>query len=203
MPDFWQFPTVSMGLGPIMAIYHARFLQVSGASRPARHQPVARVVLRRRRRMRRAGNPGGDHARLAGTAGQFDLCHQLQPAAARRPGSRQRQDHPGTRSRVPRGRLELHQSHLGQRLGSAAGGRPRRPSRQTHGRGRGRAVSEILRGIRRLHPQAFLRRYPEDCRNWSPISPTKNSTKCAAAGTIPKKSMRRSRRRSIITAGRR
>src|SRR5262249_40034629 len=26
MPDFWQFPTVSMGLGPIMAIYHARFL---------------------------------------------------------------------------------------------------------------------------------------------------------------------------------
>ena len=25
MPDFWEFPTVSMGLGPIMAIYHARF----------------------------------------------------------------------------------------------------------------------------------------------------------------------------------
>lgn len=24
-PDFWQFPTVSMGLGPIQAIYHARF----------------------------------------------------------------------------------------------------------------------------------------------------------------------------------
>lgn len=27
MPDFWQFPTVSMGLGPIMAIYQARFMQ--------------------------------------------------------------------------------------------------------------------------------------------------------------------------------
>jgi len=26
MPDYWQFPTVSMGLGPIMAIYQARFL---------------------------------------------------------------------------------------------------------------------------------------------------------------------------------
>jgi len=25
MPDFWQFPTVSMGLGPIMAIYQARY----------------------------------------------------------------------------------------------------------------------------------------------------------------------------------
>ncbi|MDE2129444.1 MAG: pyruvate dehydrogenase (acetyl-transferring), homodimeric type [Betaproteobacteria bacterium] len=27
MPDFWQFSTVSMGLGPIMAIYQARFLK--------------------------------------------------------------------------------------------------------------------------------------------------------------------------------
>ncbi|MBT5487593.1 MAG: pyruvate dehydrogenase (acetyl-transferring), homodimeric type [Deltaproteobacteria bacterium] len=27
MKDFWQFPTVSMGLGPIMAIYQARFLK--------------------------------------------------------------------------------------------------------------------------------------------------------------------------------
>lgn len=27
MPDFWQFPTVSMGLGPIQAIYQARFVR--------------------------------------------------------------------------------------------------------------------------------------------------------------------------------
>ena len=27
MPDFWQFPTVSMGLGPIMSIYQARFIR--------------------------------------------------------------------------------------------------------------------------------------------------------------------------------
>ncbi|HEY3840509.1 MAG TPA: pyruvate dehydrogenase (acetyl-transferring), homodimeric type [Bryobacteraceae bacterium] len=27
MPDFWQFPTVSMGLGPIGAIYQARFMR--------------------------------------------------------------------------------------------------------------------------------------------------------------------------------
>jgi pyruvate dehydrogenase E1 component len=27
MPDFWQFPTVSMGLGPIMGIYQARFMK--------------------------------------------------------------------------------------------------------------------------------------------------------------------------------
>jgi pyruvate dehydrogenase E1 component len=30
MPDYWQFPTVSMGLGPIMAIYQARFLKYLG-----------------------------------------------------------------------------------------------------------------------------------------------------------------------------
>ena len=37
MPDFWQFPTVSMGLGPIMAIYQARFmryLEDRGLKRP-------------------------------------------------------------------------------------------------------------------------------------------------------------------------
>ena len=27
MPEFWEFPTVSMGLGPTNAIYHARFLR--------------------------------------------------------------------------------------------------------------------------------------------------------------------------------
>ena len=27
MPDVWQFPTVSMGLGPLMAIYQARFMK--------------------------------------------------------------------------------------------------------------------------------------------------------------------------------
>ncbi len=37
MPDFWQFPTVSMGLGPIMGIYQARFnryLEDRGLKKP-------------------------------------------------------------------------------------------------------------------------------------------------------------------------
>lgn len=33
MPDFWQFPTVSMGLGPIMSIYQARFIRYMRARR--------------------------------------------------------------------------------------------------------------------------------------------------------------------------
>ena len=37
MPDFWQFPTVSMGLGPLMAIYQARFLKyLKAAASPTR-----------------------------------------------------------------------------------------------------------------------------------------------------------------------
>jgi pyruvate dehydrogenase E1 component len=38
MPDFWQFPTVSMGLGPIMGIYQARFnryLEDRGLKKPS------------------------------------------------------------------------------------------------------------------------------------------------------------------------
>ncbi len=35
MPDFWQFPTVSMGLGPLMAIYQARFMKYMQARKLA------------------------------------------------------------------------------------------------------------------------------------------------------------------------
>ncbi|MBA3639659.1 MAG: pyruvate dehydrogenase (acetyl-transferring), homodimeric type [Acidobacteriota bacterium] len=41
MPDFWEFPTVSMGLGPIMAIYQARFqryLEDRGLKKPTKQK---------------------------------------------------------------------------------------------------------------------------------------------------------------------
>ncbi len=43
MPDFWQFPTVSMGLGPILSIYQARFnryLQARGLTKWAEEPKV-------------------------------------------------------------------------------------------------------------------------------------------------------------------
>ncbi len=43
MPDFWQFPTVSMGLGPLMAIYQARFLTVPAGPGPAPRPPGRKV----------------------------------------------------------------------------------------------------------------------------------------------------------------
>ncbi len=127
MPDFWQFPTVSMGLAPIMAIYQARFnryLRDRGLKDTA--EP-ARLVLPRRRRDRRAGVPRRHHPRLPREARQPDLRHQLQPAAARRPGARQRQDHPGAGGRLPRRRLERHQGHLGRATGTRCS-RPTRPA---------------------------------------------------------------------------
>ena len=41
MPDFWQFPTVSMGLGPLMAIYQARFLRYLD------HRGIADTAMRK------------------------------------------------------------------------------------------------------------------------------------------------------------
>ena len=142
MPDFWEFPTVSMGLGPIMAIYQARF----------NHYLVDRGIKPDAAASRvwaflgdgECDEPealGRHHAGRPRTTRQPDLRHQLQPAAARRPGPRQRQDHPGIGRRLPRRRLERHQGHLGLRLGPAAGQGRRRPAGAPDGRsGRRRSI---------------------------------------------------------------
>jgi pyruvate dehydrogenase E1 component len=120
MPDFWQFPTVSMGLGPLMAIYQARFMKYLAEPRPHAETRTARSGLPGRRRDGRARVAGRDRHGRRARSSTTCLRHQLQPAAPRRPGARQRQDHPGTRKRVPRRRLERHQGHLGHALGPAA-----------------------------------------------------------------------------------
>ena len=51
MPDFWQFPTGSMGIGPISSIYHARFMRYLSHRKlldcSARHEHGKHVVERR------------------------------------------------------------------------------------------------------------------------------------------------------------
>ena len=120
MPDFWQFPTVSLGIGPITSIYQARFMKYLQARGLARDRRAQGVGVRRRRRDGRARVDGRDRAGRPRAARQPDLGRQLQPAAPRRPGARQRQDHPGARGRLPRRRLERDQGDLGLALGSAA-----------------------------------------------------------------------------------
>ncbi len=61
------------------------------------HLENPRVGVPRRRRVRRAGNARLDLAGRSSRSRQPHLGHQLQPAASRRPGPRQREDHPGAR----------------------------------------------------------------------------------------------------------
>ena len=59
MPDFWQFPTVSMGLGPINSIYQARFMRyLENRGHHPEDQPQG-VGVPRRRRDGRAWNRRG------------------------------------------------------------------------------------------------------------------------------------------------
>ena len=118
MPSFWEFPTVSMGLGPIMAIYQARFnnyLQDRGIDRTNGQHVWAFLGDGETDEPETLGR---DHAGRARKARQPDLRHQLQPAAARWPGARQRQDHSRAGRHLPRRRLERDQGHLGRRLGT-------------------------------------------------------------------------------------
>ncbi len=134
--------------------------QVPARAQPGRHGGPARVGVPRRRRDGRARVARRDLAGRAGEAGQPDLGHQLQPAAPRRPGARQRKDHPGAGGDLPRRRLERHQGHLGVRLGPAAGRRQVRPAAQAHGGVRRRRVPGLQVQERRLRPRALLRQVP-------------------------------------------
>ena len=73
--------------------------EVPAGPRPGRHRAAQGLGLHGRRRDGRARIARRDLARRPRAPRQPDLRHQLQPAAPRRPGARQRQDHPGTRSR--------------------------------------------------------------------------------------------------------
>ena len=157
MPDFWEFPTVSMGLTAINSIYQARYDR-HGQPRHQGHRPAARVGLHGRRRDGRARVARRHPRRGPRGARQPHLGHQLQPAAARRAGHRQRQDHPGARGQLPRRRLERHQGRVGPRVGRPARQGRRRRAGQPDEHHAGRAVPDLLDRGRRLRPRPLLRR---------------------------------------------
>jgi len=112
MPGFWEFPTVSMGLGPLAAIYQARlnrYLTNRGLADTSASHVWAFV-----------GDGEMDEPEsvtalsLAAREGLDNLTSSsIAPAAPRRAGTRRRQDHPGTRGPLPRRRLERRQGDLG------------------------------------------------------------------------------------------
>ena len=128
MPDFWQFPTVSMGLGPLMAIYQARFmkyLQDRGLAQTEGRKVWAFM-----------GDGEMDEPESMGAIGMasrenldnliFVVNCNLQRLDG--PGARQRQDHPGARKRLPRRRLERDQGRSGARTGTRCSRATRRAS---------------------------------------------------------------------------
>ncbi len=126
MPDFWEFPTVSMGLGPMNAIYQGRFnhyLHDRGIKDTSDQHVWAFLGDGE---MDEPESRGLAHMAALEASGQPDLRDQLQPAAPRRSGARQRQDHPGAGVVLPRRRLERHQGGVGPRVGRAVARRPRR-----------------------------------------------------------------------------
>ena len=178
MPDFWEYPTVSMGLGS----------DQRRSTRPASTATCTTASSTTPAETRvwcfvgdgETDEPetlGVDRPRRPRAARQPDLGRQLQPAAPRRPGARQRQDHPGARGGLPRRRLERHQGHLGLEVGRAAGqGRRRRAARQDEHHGRRRVPA--LRGRATAPTSATTSSGPiPGCGRWSSTSPT---TSCAA-----------------------
>ena len=101
---------------------------LSARPRARRHRRAQGLGVLRRRRDGRAGIARRDLARRPREARQPDLRHQLQSAAPRRAGARQRQDRPGARGGFPRRRLERHQVPVGLRLGSRCWPRTARAS---------------------------------------------------------------------------
>ena len=183
MSEFWQFPTVSMGLGPDHVDLPGTLQSVSGGSRSQAAIEPEGLGVPRRWRNGRARNARRDHARVAREARQPDLRHQLQFAASRWPGARERPDHPGARGRVPRRGLERHQGGLGQRLGSARGQGHGRPARPAPRRDRRRPVPEIRRRRRRVHAPAPLRRQPAPARHGAAPVGRRSANGCVSAGT--------------------
>ncbi len=98
---------------------------------PRRHERQPGLGVPGRRRVRRARDPGCVVVGQSRRARQPRVRRELQPAAARRPGARQRQDHPGARGRVPRRRLERRQGDLGLQVGRPARTRRRRRAAQS------------------------------------------------------------------------
>ena len=160
MPDYWEFPTVSMGLGAINSIYQARFnryLHNRGIKDTSGQHVWAFLGDGE---MGEPESLGRHRHRGPRGARQPHVRHQLQPAAARRARARQRQDHPGAGVVLPRRRLERHQGRLGTRVGRPARPRHRRRARQPDEPHARRRVPDAVGRVRRLQPRALLRPRP-------------------------------------------
>ena len=203
MPDFWEFPTVSMGLGAHQRHLPGPVQPLPAPPRHQGHQPAAGLGVPRRWRDGRARIPRRHRRRRPRGAGQPDLRGQLQPATPRRPGPRQRQDHPGAGGVLPRRGLERHQGDLGPGMGSAACRRHRRRAGQADERHPRRGLPDLQGRVRRLRPRALLRPRPPHRHDGRAPHRRRRSGTSGAAATTTASCTRPTRRRPSTPASRR
>ncbi len=168
MPDFWQFPTVSMGLGPIMSIYQARFNRYLKSARldPEARSPKSGAFV---------GDGECDEPETLGAltlAARENLDNLIWVVNC----NLQRLDGPVRGNGKIIQELEALFRGAGWNVikviwgsdwdASARRG-PERAAAQAHGRSRRRRLPEILRRARQLHPQTFLRQVSRAARSWS------------------------------------
>ena len=164
------------GAGPAQGHLSGALHALSRESRHPRHVGAQGVVLRRRRRDGRAGSAGRPVGGLARGAGQPHFRGELQPAAARRPGARQRLGHPGTGRPVRRRRLERDQAAVGFGLGPAVRARPRERDPQAAARDGRRRIPEVRRHRRAASIASTSSTSTPSCRPSSRTCPTRTST---------------------------
>ena len=162
--------------------------QVPARPRPRRDRQPQGLGVPGRRRVRRAREPGCDLAGRARASRQSGVRHQLQPAAPRRAGARQRQDHPGAGGDLPRCRLERGQGPVGLGLGQADRRRHQRHPAQADGGGGRRRVPGLQVEERRLCPRALLRQVSRARGHGRRTGPTTRSGPWSAAATTRSRS---------------
>jgi len=138
MPDFWQFPTVSMGLGPLMAIYQARFM------RYLEHRGMVQTAGRKVWAYLGDGETDEPESlgavSMAGREKLDNLIFVVNCNLQRLDGSgaRQWQDHPGAGRGIPRRGLERDQGGVGKPVGPPVRQGQERPAAKAHAGSGGR-----------------------------------------------------------------
>ena len=168
LPDFWEFPTVSMGLGPLNAVYQARF------NRYLLHHEIVDTSAGEGVVLRRATARWTSPSRSAGLS--IAAREQLDNLIFVVNCNLQRLDGPVRGNgkviqeleAIFRGAgLERHQGDLGPRVGRAARARRRRRARQQDEHDRRRRVPEV-RGRDRARTSASTSSGPtRGCSRWS------------------------------------
>ena len=158
MPDYWH-PGVD-GPGPDQAIYQARFLKYLSC-RGLAGTRIAKCGLSSATAKPTSRSRWAQSGWQPRAARQPHLRDQLQPAAPRRAGTRQRQNHPGARGAFPPRRLERDQGHLGHRVGRADRAGHHRAAAQADGGSRRRRVPGLQVRDGAYVREKFFGKYPE------------------------------------------